>query len=368
MPAPVCARQRYIKYQRQYRHVEVDQPYRERIHLCLSDIPLGKGVGISSNWAVPELLARSNSYCIDPSVPQSRHRTVDNVAGIPGPQLVSARRERFVENPPKHNVLLALDRQARQCIAMNSTAPPTIFCRLRRAAKWARLVTRSKLPDAADYLLRDAVDDVVERMDFMRLDPKNALVIGDWTDLLPSVLKARGAAVTSFPIGAFDEEHPIAGGPYDLVIHVLGLSTVNDLPGALIHSKNALADGGLMIATFPGAGSLPKLREAMLAADGERPAARIHPMVDNQSAAGLLQRAGFKRQVVDSHTLSVRFSSLDRLVSDLRDHGMNNALMNSAPHICRGGLQRAKLAFKALAEHDGKVKETFEMMTLTGWK
>lgn len=239
---------------------------------------------------------------------------------------------------------------------------------MRRAAKWARLVTRSKAPDATDYLLRDAVDDVVERMDFMRLAPKKALIVGDWTGLLASVLQARGAEVECHPIGAFDEERPIEGGPYDLVIHLLGLATVNDLPGALIHSKNALAEGGLMIATFPGAGSLPKLREAMLAADGERPAARIHPMVDNQSAAGLLQRAGFTRQVVDSHTLSVRFSSLDRLVSDLRDHGMNNALLNSAPHICREGLHRAKLAFKALADEDGKVKESFEMMTLTGWK
>lgn len=251
---------------------------------------------------------------------------------------------------------------------MSNAAPPTIFCRIRRAAKWARLITRSKAPDAADYLLRDAVDDVVERMDFMQLTPRNALIIGDWTGLLPSVLKVRGVDVNDYPIGVFDEEQPVPGGPYDLVLHLLGLATVNDLPGALIHSRNALADGGLMIATFPGAGSLPKLRQAMLAADGERPAARIHPMVDNQSAAGLLQRAGFKRQVVDSHTLSVRFSSLDRLVSDLRDHGMNNALMNSAPHICREGLARAKTAFHALADHDGKVKESFEMITLTGWK
>lgn len=202
----------------------------------------------------------------------------------------------------------------------------------------------------------------------MQTSPHKALIIGDWAGLLTSVLKARGTDVESRPIGAFDEERPIESGPYDLVIHLLGLGSVNDLPGALIHKKHALAEGGLMIATFPGAGSLPKLREAMLAADGDRPAARIHPMVDNQSAAGLLQRAGFKRQVVDSHTLSVRFSSLDTLVSDLRDHGLNNALKNAAPHIGRAGRDRAERAFNALADIDGKVTETFEIVTLTGWK
>ncbi|HCC27433.1 MAG TPA: methyltransferase, partial [Erythrobacter sp.] len=79
---------------------------------------------------------------------------------------------------------------------------------------------------------------------------------------------------------------------------------VNDLPGALLHLRNALADDGLMIASFPGAGSLPHLRRAMLAAEPDRPAARMHPLIDNQAAAGLLQRALFKRQVVDSHTLT----------------------------------------------------------------
>ena len=41
-----------------------------------------------------------------------------------------------------------------------------------------------------------------------------------------------------------------------------------------------------------GAGSLPRLRVALLAADGERPAARLHPAVDARSGAALLQRTG----------------------------------------------------------------------------
>ncbi len=251
---------------------------------------------------------------------------------------------------------------------MDQKAPPKIFSKLRRAAKWARVLARQSKADAANYLLQDAIDDVVERMDFMRIEPQSALVVGDWSGLLSNTLEARGTRVDARGIGALDEELPLQSGGYDLVVHLLGLATVNDLPGALIHFRNALADGGVMVASFPGAGSLPKLRQVMLAADDDRPAPRIHPMVDDQASTALLQRAGFNRQVVDRHTLSVRFSSLERLVSDLRDHGLNSALYNVAPHICREGWQRANEAFDRLAEEDGKVTEAFEIVTLTGWK
>ena len=143
---------------------------------------------------------------------------------------------------------------------------------------------------------------------------------------------------------------------------------VNDLPGALIHAHAALRDGGLFIAAFPGAGSLPVLRQLALAADGDRPAARIHPQVDIRAGTALLERAGFARQVVDSYPLKVRFSSLDRIISDLRDHGLTASLASPAPPITRTGWQRACEAFDALREDDGKVTETFEILVLTGWR
>ncbi len=144
------------------------------------------------------------------------------------------------------------------------------------------------------------------------------------------------------------------------------LDAVNDLPGALIHLRNALAPGGLVIAHFIGGQSLPALRAAMLAAEPDRPAARIHPLVDPRAAPALLQRAGWKDPVVDTHALAVRYSSLDRLVADLRDQGLGNALAKPAAPLGKAALARARAAFAARAEADGKVTETFEIVTLTG--
>ena len=104
----------------------------------------------------------------------------------------------------------------------------------------------------------------------------------------------------------------------------------------------------------------------MMAADGERPAARMHPMVDVRSAAALLQRAGWSDPVVDGRTLRVSYRSLDKLVSDLRDQGLTSVHASPAPPLPHEGLERAREAFLEGAGPDGRVTESFEILTLTG--
>lgn len=224
------------------------------------------------------------------------------------------------------------------------------------------------LPDAPRYLADDYADDVLERLAFLRHDPKHALVVGDVTGTLATALEASGCKVSrADPANGFDEERPIAGGPFDLVASFGTLDTVNDLPGALIHIRNALAPGGLMIASFPGAGSLPMLRAAMLAADGERPAPRLHPMIDVRGGGQLLQRTGFADPVIDSRALDVSFGSLDSLVADLRAQGLSNVLADPGPPLNAEAFQRACSAF-AEAGQDGRTTERFEIVTLSGWR
>lgn len=212
------------------------------------------------------------------------------------------------------------------------------------------------------------VEDVLDRLEFIRLSPKRVLVIGDWTSTLALSLRSGGADVTEADVASIDEEKPIEDGPYDLIVSLSSVDRVNDLPGALLHMRNALADEGIMIASFLGAGSLPNLRRAMLAAEPDRPAARMHPLVDNQAASALLQRALFKRQVVDGRSLTVSFAALDRLVSDLRDQALTSSLANAAPPLNKAARLRAAEAFLATANDKGRILESFEILTLTGWK
>ena len=256
----------------------------------------------------------------------------------------------------------------RQGALMTEPRVPNIFSRQRATAKWNRAQSRRDRPDAAQYIVDTIAEDFIERLEFMRAQPNNALVIGDTTGKLGQWLAQQGCVGKTAALGRFDEAQPWPSSDFDLIVHLMGLGHVNDLPGALLHARSALAEGGILMAAFPGAGSLPTLRQIMLAADGERPAARMHPLVDNQAGTGLLQRAGFKRQVVDSFPLEVRFSSLGRMVGDLRDHGLTSALATDPALVSKLGYQRALDAFDALRDGDGKVSETVEILTLTAWR
>lgn len=248
---------------------------------------------------------------------------------------------------------------------MTGQQVPTIFSETRRATRALRSERRRQASaGAATFLIDDMAEDMIDRLSFVRHTPKAALLIGGCTPTLAGYLSRAGAAPT---IGiTVNPAEPIAGGPYDFIGVFGQLDAVNDLPGALIHLRHALIPGGLVIASFVGGQSLPALRSAMFAAEPDRPAARIHPLVDARAAPGLLQRAGWKDPVVDTHTLTVRYSAFDRLVADLRDQGLGNALARPAAPLGKAAQARARAAFAARADSDGKTPETFEIVTLTG--
>lgn len=251
---------------------------------------------------------------------------------------------------------------------MNGLQVPSIFSPSRRRLRDLRAAYRQQAEAPARWLHNAMAEDVLERLAFLKFVPARAWVAGDQDGRIAAALAAKGAEVCSPPGFAIDEEHPLEGGPYDLVVSLFRLDSVNDLPGALLHIRKALAVEGMMIATLIGAGSLPALRHAMLAADGERPAPRIHPQVDSRSATALLQRAGFSRQVVDSHSLAVRYSCFGSLISDLRDQGLTAILHRRGPPLGKVGIARARAAFGESADEDGKTTECFEILTLTGWR
>lgn len=250
---------------------------------------------------------------------------------------------------------------------MARPAPPRIFSPRRIEARRARAKALRSRAGAADWLAEALIEDAIERIEFMRLAPARALVLGTGAAELARLLERRGARVTLAEPGTLDLEAPYPFSGFALIVSLGLLDTVNDLPGALIHQRRALAEGGVVLASMIGAGSLPRLRAAMLAADGERPAARLHPAVDARAGAALLQRAGFARQVADNWTLRLRYGSLDNLIADLRAQGLTSALNDAAAPLTRDGLARARQAFLADADRHGRVVESLEILTLTGW-
>ncbi|WP_419825712.1 methyltransferase domain-containing protein [Sphingomonas sp.] len=257
---------------------------------------------------------------------------------------------------------------------MSAAAEP--FDRRRRRARRDRAAARIA---AHGFLADHIAAELLERLEGVRRDFARALIVGA-SPLLAGALGGRGIACVTAEAGArlagaahgvqCDEDRlPFADVSFDLVMSAGVLDGVNDLPGALILMRRALRPDGLMLAGFAGAGSLPRLRAAMLAADLAigGAAARLHPQVDVRGGGDLLGRAGFALPVADGETLEVRYPSLTALVNDLRFSGGGAALADRAPPLTREQAAIAHATFLAGADADGRIAERFEIVYLTGW-
>lgn len=256
-------------------------------------------------------------------------------------------------------------------------SPPEPFDRARRRARRDRAQTRIA---AHGFLIDHMADELLARLETVERRFTRALLIGAHGQTA-AALRARGIAVVVADAGfgvaraaggvQGDEDRlPFADASFDLVVSIGVLDSVNDLPGALLLARRVLRPDGLFLAGFLGAGSLPRLRAAMLQADlaGERGVApRIHPQIDVRSAGDLLARAGFTLPVADGETLDARYRDLAGLLADLRFGAQGSVLAGPRPPLGRMQAAAAHGAFLGEADVDGRVTETFELVYLIGW-
>lgn len=257
------------------------------------------------------------------------------------------------------------------------SAPPRLFDPARRIR--ARERARARFADY-DFLYRYMLDGLIERVEDVSRPLRDVLLIGCPDDSAAARLRAMGKSVdcvdpapaNAAAVGgvcAAEDALPFAEARYDLVLAVGTLDTVNDLPGALINIRRVLRPDGLFLGACVGAGSLPCLRGVLLEAEGDRPAAHIHPQIDVRSAGDLLARTGFAMPVADSEGVTARYSSLFALMHDLRGMGLGNVMaQDRTGPLRRDTLARAATLFAAQADPDGKTAETFSCVYFSGWK
>ena len=226
------------------------------------------------------------------------------------------------------------------------TQVPRIFDRDLHARRLARAAPGF---DTADFLKRRAAADIVERLEAINRRFEIAVDLGARTGAFERALAASSAterigflvqsdlsgAMLSRATGArlvADEERlPFAKGGLNLIVSSLALHWVNDLVGALIQARRALAPDGLFIGALLGGATLAELRQSLLAAEAELSGGagpRVSPFVDAADGAALLRRADFALPVIDTDTVTVRYDHPLKLMADLRAMGETNALFD----------------------------------------
>ncbi len=240
---------------------------------------------------------------------------------------------------------------------------------------------------AATFLVDAVTAELAERLAGIERHFPVAIAHGGQTDGLARALlqTARVASIfrmeqtggalrqSGFPAIVADEEAlPLARGSIDLFVSTLAFQWTNDLPGAFIQIRRALRPDGLLLASMTGGRTLAELRESLFAAESELrggASPRVIPAVDVQDLGALLQRAGFALPVADRDVLIIRYASAVELFRDLREMGAANTLRERERRPVSRDLflRAAEIYSERFSDADGRVRATFEILSLAGW-
>ena len=252
---------------------------------------------------------------------------------------------------------------------------PEVFDRKRRRIVRDRAYARA---NGEDFLSQIMAEEILERLDVVKRSFRRALIIGLPAEALGKELQTRGMKVVFADSSARavtavggvicdDDRLPFADHSFDLIINIGSLDTVNDLPGALVLFRRILFPDGLLLAGLISAESFPSFKSVIMEAEGDRVSAHIHPQIDVRTAGDLMARAGLTMPVADSNNLRMKYSSLQRLISDIRDVGGSNIMTGSFSAIGRDIYNNIRSVFEAKAGADGKFPESVALLYLCAW-
>jgi SAM-dependent methyltransferase len=263
------------------------------------------------------------------------------------------------------------------------TSPTAIFD---TALARHRLARAAATGAPADFLLAYAAEDLAERLATIKRTFLRIADIGTPGPHLAAMLAARDPAATivrvaplagarapgSIEVVGSGEAVPLAEGRFDLAVSALALQGANDLPGALVQIRRALVADGLFLGAIVGGQTLHELRSVLTEAEAEitgGASPRVAPFADVRDMGGLLQRAGFALPVADAEALTVRYDNLFALMADLRAMGATSTLMARDRRPARRAmfLRAAELYAARFADADGRIRATFEIVSLAGW-
>ncbi|ENO90416.1 methyltransferase domain-containing protein [Thauera linaloolentis] len=256
--------------------------------------------------------------------------------------------------------------------------------------------------DGADVLAREIARRMDERLEYIRIEPKRVLDLGCGTGpdlaqlarrfpraailaadfaapmLARAGLRQRGEAPqpgllrrllgsrpAPLPHAVADARSlPFARGSLGMVWSNLMLPALDDPLPALQEIHRTLEVGGLLMFSTLGPDSLRELRAALPHTAGER----VHRFIDMHDLGDALVKAGFADPVMDMEMLTLTYTELDGLLSDLRATGAANAALTRPRGLSgRTGWAQARAAYEALRQ-DGRLPATFEVIQGHAWK
>ncbi len=241
--------------------------------------------------------------------------------------------------------------------------------------------------DEAAELQREIADRMIERLDYVRLDPGRVLDLGSGTGYALDPLRRRfgkaGVIALDFAhsmlvevrkrgrwlrrprcICADAESLPLADGCIDLIFSNATLQWCNDPQATFREFARVLSPGGLLLFSTFGPDTLKELRAAWSQADGYSHVSRFPDMHD---VGDDLMRAGFLDPVMDAERLTLTYSKAADLMRDLKLIGARNATAGRPRGLT--GRRRHKTMEQAYETYreEGRLPATYEVVYGLAW-
>jgi len=240
--------------------------------------------------------------------------------------------------------------------------------------------------DAAAVLQTEVRDNLLQRLDLMKLAPRVAVDAGAGTghasralirrypkalvialDSSAGMLQAAGRQqpwLRRFSRVCADAERlPLADGSVDLILSNLMLQWCDPDP-VFAEFRRVLAPHGLLSFTTLGPDTLRELRSAWREVDSRT---HVNQFIDMHDIGDALVRAGFASPVLDVERYTLTYLDVRRVAADLKATGAHNATMGRAKGLT-GRRQFAALqtAYEAFRQ-DGRLPATYEVVFGHAW-
>lgn len=248
--------------------------------------------------------------------------------------------------------------------------------------------------DAAAVLQREVCTRMLERLDYIKLQPSRLLDVGSGTGWGTRQLGERypKAEITALDIAigmlqvargtsswwnklfkskrenylcADVEAIPIASNSVEMVWSNLALQWCNDLPATFVELQRVLKVDGLLIFSSFGVDTLHELRTAFHDVDGYN---HLNRFADMHDIGDMLVAAGFTDPVMEMERITLTYNDVRAVMQDLKSIGAHNATAGRAPGMMgKAAWQRVTENYEKL-RHDGKLPSTFEIIYGHAWK
>ncbi len=241
--------------------------------------------------------------------------------------------------------------------------------------------------DESAVLQREIAGRMLDRLDYIKLQPRTILDAGSGTGeataaLLKRYPKARVIALDfALPMlhearkrGRFMrrpatvcadlEQLPLATASVDLVYSNAALQWCTDLEGTLRDLRRVLRPGGLLMFSTFGPDTLRELRQAWSEVDCKP---HVSPFLDMHDIGDMLMKSRFAEPVMDAEYITMTYRNTRQLMRDIKGIGAHNAM--EGRHRGLTGKQRMERFMQAYEQFrsEGRLPSTWEVVYGHAW-